>query len=114
MAKLEWGEKHGCDSCGCRFYDLMREPPTCPKCGTVAAPAESKPRRPAPKAKPPAPVAMDRGSKLVEIAAKDDPLEASGVIEDLAELDEDDKDDKDDKDVAAVVVSEVDEASEAL
>ena len=109
MAKPEWGEKHGCDSCGGRFYDLMRQPPTCPKCGTVAAPAESKPRRPAPKAKRPAP-AMERGPKLVETAAKDDPDKASGVIEDLAEVDEDDKDDKDG---AEVVAPEADEASEA-
>lgn len=108
MAKPEWGEKHGCDSCGGRFYDLMRQPPTCPKCGTVAAPAESKPRRTAPRAKPPAPAAMDGRPKLVEIAAKDDPDEASGVIEDLAELDEDDKD------VAEVVAPGIGEASEAL
>lgn len=34
MAKPEWGAKRICHSCGAPFYDLHREPPTCPKCGT--------------------------------------------------------------------------------
>ncbi|MCC7426447.1 MAG: TIGR02300 family protein [Alphaproteobacteria bacterium] len=34
MAKPEWGAKRTCVSCGARFYDLMRTPATCPKCGT--------------------------------------------------------------------------------
>ena len=54
MAKPEWGLKHGCDSCGTRFYDLTRAPAVCPKCGTVATVTESKPRRQAPKPRPPA------------------------------------------------------------
>lgn len=35
MVKLEWGTKRTCLSCGARFYDLQKVPPTCPKCGTV-------------------------------------------------------------------------------
>ncbi|WP_366654324.1 TIGR02300 family protein [Fodinicurvata sp. EGI_FJ10296] len=34
MAKPEWGAKRICYSCGARYYDMRREPPVCPKCGT--------------------------------------------------------------------------------
>jgi hypothetical protein len=32
MPKDEWGTKRLCPSCGSRFYDLMRDPMTCPEC----------------------------------------------------------------------------------
>lgn len=61
--KSERGTKRTCQSnaCGARFYDLNRDPITCPICGTiyemmtttavgaVAAAAEKAPRRPAKK-----------------------------------------------------------------
>lgn len=61
--KAERGTKRTCqsNSCGARFYDLNRDPITCPICGTiyemmtttavgaVAAPAEKAPRRTAKK-----------------------------------------------------------------
>ncbi len=36
MAKEVWGAKRVCQNlgCGARFYDLMRNPILCPKCGT--------------------------------------------------------------------------------
>ncbi len=34
MVKMEWGVKRICHSCGAPFYDLRRNPITCPKCGT--------------------------------------------------------------------------------
>ena len=33
MAKPEWGVKRVCPECATRFYDLTRDPATCPKCG---------------------------------------------------------------------------------
>ncbi len=33
MPKEEWGVKRVCPSCATRFYDLMRDPMTCPSCG---------------------------------------------------------------------------------
>jgi predicted nucleic acid-binding Zn-ribbon protein len=33
MPKDEWGTKRLCPNCGSRFYDLMRDPMTCPECG---------------------------------------------------------------------------------
>ncbi|GJE04397.1 MULTISPECIES: TIGR02300 family protein [Methylobacterium] len=35
MARPELGLKRQCMSCGAKFYDLNRDPATCPKCGTV-------------------------------------------------------------------------------
>ncbi|WP_299809345.1 TIGR02300 family protein [uncultured Roseibium sp.] len=35
MAKPELGTKRLCPSCGAKYYDLNRDPITCPKCGTV-------------------------------------------------------------------------------
>ncbi len=35
MAKPELGNKHQCQNCGARFFDLNKNPITCPKCGTV-------------------------------------------------------------------------------
>jgi uncharacterized protein (TIGR02300 family) len=35
VAKPELGAKRQCQNCGTKFFDLNREPITCPKCGTV-------------------------------------------------------------------------------
>lgn len=35
MAKPELGTKRLCPSCGAKYYDLNRDPITCPKCGSV-------------------------------------------------------------------------------
>jgi uncharacterized protein (TIGR02300 family) len=35
VAKPELGTKRLCASCGAKFYDLSKNPITCPKCGTV-------------------------------------------------------------------------------
>lgn len=35
MAKEEWGLKHTCPNCSTKFYDLLKEPIVCPKCGKI-------------------------------------------------------------------------------
>lgn len=46
MAKPEWGVKRTCPQCATRFYDLMRDPLTCPACGTTFDPtAVARPKR---------------------------------------------------------------------
>ena len=35
MSKPAWGTKRVCPSCGARFYDLRRDPITCPVCQAV-------------------------------------------------------------------------------
>ena len=32
LAKIEWGIKRICQACGALFYDLNKDPITCPKC----------------------------------------------------------------------------------
>jgi uncharacterized protein (TIGR02300 family) len=47
VAKPELGNKHQCQHCGTRFFDLNKTPITCPKCGAtfhVAPLARSAPR----------------------------------------------------------------------
>lgn len=38
MAKPEWGVKRICPSCSQRYYDMQKNPPTCPSCGTIFDP----------------------------------------------------------------------------
>ena len=38
MAKTELGGKHQCQNCGTKFFDMNKDPITCPKCGTVFQP----------------------------------------------------------------------------
>lgn len=33
MPKAEWGSKRTCLTCAARFFDLMKDPIVCPKCG---------------------------------------------------------------------------------
>ena len=35
VARPELGAKRHCSNCGAKYYDLNRDPITCPKCGTV-------------------------------------------------------------------------------
>ena len=93
MANSELGSKHLCTECGARFYDLGRQPPTCPKCDTVVA-AAPKPRpsrsRPTRAAKKPAPVeeaAVESDSpiedKPVKEASNDDDDENPAAVDEL-------------------------------
>ena len=35
MAKPDLGDKRQCLNCGTKFFDLNKDPITCPKCGTI-------------------------------------------------------------------------------
>ncbi|MDP6831767.1 MAG: TIGR02300 family protein [Alphaproteobacteria bacterium] len=97
VAKPEWGAKRTCLGCGAKFYDMGRNPITCPACDepfAVAAPSRSRrTRKEEPKAAEPAaaaaPVAVDDGA-----AADEDEVDAlAAEVEDLLDDDEDDEDD---------------------
>jgi hypothetical protein len=32
--KEKFGDRRTCYACGCKFYDMHRSPPTCPRCAT--------------------------------------------------------------------------------
>ena len=84
MAKPELGTKRQCLSCGAKFYDLGRDPITCPKCSAVFTPVVL-PRRSDAVAKP-----APEDEAEVEVAAADAPelvslddVEAEEVGKDL-------------------------------
>lgn len=106
MVKPEWGVKRTCHSCGAKFYDMRRDPVSCPKCGAVldlealskprrsraAAVAEPKAPKPAPKRVPAEAELAEAGEDLeveVEKGAEDEEEE---VLEDTSELGEDEDD----------------------
>lgn len=116
MAKPEWGVKRICPNCGARYYDMRKEPPVCPTCGTQFDPEallKSRRARPAPaddvkkSAQPPREDDVDAEiadeapdlEDAVEDDVGDDGLEEAGdagdddvLIEDTSELGEDDMD----------------------
>lgn len=90
MAKPELGTKRVCVSCGAKFYDLMKTPAICPKCGTEQPAELPRSRRPGGN------VVDDKRPK--KVAATDDvdvetePAEdeaEEGVLEDASELEDD-------------------------
>ena len=108
MSKPEWGTKRICQSCSAHFYDLGKEPITCPKCGANFDPeAMLKKSRRAPEkvvVVKPVPVAVEELPE-VEVDEVAEGEEDDAVIEDTSELGEDDEDiseaiekDDDDKD----------------
>ena len=80
MPKEEWGTKRLCPHCGTRFYDLQKDPMTCPACGSEFT-VES--------------LTQGRGRSLVsdKTAMKDEDQD-DDLIED--DLDDDDSGDLDD------------------
>ncbi|MEZ5778789.1 MAG: TIGR02300 family protein [Paracoccaceae bacterium] len=80
MPKDEWGVKRLCPHCASRFYDLQRDPMTCPECGHTFT-VES--------------LTSGRGRTMV--AEKTSKKDDEAVVEDLPDDDLDD--DSDDADI---------------
>ncbi len=90
MAKPELGLKRQCVACGTRFYDLMRSPAVCPKCGTEqpaemprlrrpgGAVPDARARKPAPAAEP----AMEEAEGVAEAEEDEEVLEDTSDLED--------------------------------
>jgi len=117
MSRTEWGVKRRCAACEAMFYDMLRDPINCPKCGALFradAPLARRPSKPAPKSRAPRarkeapPPTVDSGPP--EIAGR-----ATDVVEDIddpeveSEIDDDDEavpaeDDDEEEDAAAEIV----------
>ena len=52
MANPALGVRRRCEACGAPFYDLGRDPISCPKCGAVLVVEPVRPRRAARSARP--------------------------------------------------------------
>lgn len=96
MAKPEWGTKRVCQSCATVYYDMKKNPATCPKCGTKFDPEallKSRRGRALPEETKAAPEEVEAEVEELEI---DDVEEAEddeeAVIEDASELGEDEDD----------------------
>jgi uncharacterized protein (TIGR02300 family) len=91
MAKAELGLKRTCVACGAKFYDLMRSPVICPKCGTEQPAEQPRFRRPggaedrAKTKRPAAAPVLEEADLEVEVEEADD-----AVIEDADDLEGED------------------------
>ncbi len=123
MANPEWGTKRICQNCGTKFYDMQRDPITCPKCQTVFDPeAFLKTRRartPVLADKEAAPVAVAGSEADVEVEDAEileDEEEAAEAAEGAEEEDEDMIEDAselgEDEDDMAEVIENVDDEEE--
>ena len=91
MAKPDWGKKLTCPSCGARFYNLNKEPATCPKCeATVEIQPVLKPRRTPAEAPKPKKVVKKVSDDDVDALLDDD--DDDDLIEDTSDPDDDDDD----------------------
>ena len=90
MVKPELGTKRVCVACGARFYDLLKSPVVCPKCGTEQPADIPKPRRPGGNVtedkRPKKPAVADDAD--VEVEAVEDEAEED-VLDDAADLEDD-------------------------
>jgi len=94
VAKPEWGQKRTCSGCGLRFYDLIRDPITCPNCGEAVDPsAFSKTRRsrtaPAKPVVVTAPIAKGTTEPDEAAAVADDEENNNDILEDPSDISED-------------------------
>ena len=94
MVKPELGTKRVCVSCGTKFYDLLKVPAVCPKCGTEQPADQPRPRRgggnveeKARIKKVPAPGLEDADPDVEVEAAEEE--ESEDVLEDTSDLEDD-------------------------
>ena len=93
MAKPEWGTKRICQGCGQKFYDMKREPITCPSCGVAFDPnSVQRTRRPrGTPAKVVKPVVEPEEKEALEDEELDTMVEDDNdVIVETDDLDDDD------------------------
>ena len=116
MVKPEWGAKRVCHSCGAPFYDLHRDPISCPKCGAVYDPEailKSRRARPAVAEKEAEPAEAEEvetaETEETEAAESDDLEAADGDDEEDKELIEDASELGEDEDDMAEVIDNIDE-----
>jgi len=85
VAKAEWGLKRICPSCSARYYDMKKNPPVCPSCGT-AFDAEILMRSRRGRAAPEKKVAAAPEVVIEELPVAEGDEAEEAVIEDAEEL----------------------------
>ncbi len=108
MVKAELGTKRTCPSCSARFYDLLKNPIICPKCGVsfiaatllpskgdgAPAPVKARETQPAPSPEETAEVELVSLQDVEEDKADDDETAAVADV-DLGEEEAGDAEDED-------------------
>ena len=102
MVKAELGQKHTCQKCERRFYDLGNKPAVCPRCETVQRSPAAK-RRSEPRPAPDTPKEKEDKSMASQEAEIVDELDEEVDAEDADEFIEDTSDLQDDDDVKNVI-----------
>jgi uncharacterized protein (TIGR02300 family) len=90
VAKAEWGQKRICPNCASRYYDMKKNPPVCPSCGTAFDPEVTLRARRGRSAEKKAAVVPPPEAIIEEIPAAEAEEGEDAVIEDAEELGEDD------------------------
>ena len=112
MSKQEWGAKHLCPGCGAKFYDMGRNPISCPSCdkpATIASPRHSRRSRKDGLKEEPFPPS----NKKVGGTEGEEGI-ASGEVDELIDDDDDDDaiatlaDDSDDDDNDVLAEADID------
>jgi uncharacterized protein (TIGR02300 family) len=94
VVKAELGTKRTCPSCAARFYDLLKNPIVCPKCGVsfiAAAILPSKgdfPSAPVPQPKPREIVTDDVETADVELVSLEDAEEPDAADDETAGIED--------------------------
>ena len=81
MNKDKLGNKHLCSNCGTKFFDLKKEIPTCPNCGTEIV-IKTKPRL----GRPPLNKNIKKTGSVVEIKNEEKIKDNSVIEEDDIEI----------------------------
>ena len=133
MAKPELGTKRLCAGCGAKFYDLNKDPISCPKCGTVyevavvaprGRPEAAAVRAPAPEPEAAEPqeaefVSLEEADAEVEGGTKK-PADDTGEDVEVEEVEGDDDDDstfieetdEEDTDVSGIIGGDIENEEE--
>ena len=109
MARPELGLKRQCMSCGAKFYDLARDPATCPKCGAVYQVASVAPSRVAAPVVAARPQREEEDEEVETTDAETVSLEDVEAAESGTEATTDDADSSDDEPAADDTFLEEDE-----
>lgn len=94
MVKAELGTKRTCPSCAARFYDLLKNPVLCPKCGVSFIPAAilpskgDMPQAPVAQPKPREAVAEDAEPADVELISLEDAEEPDTADDETAGIED--------------------------
>lgn len=93
MAKPEWGTRYACFSCGCKFYDLNRREPLCPRCGIDQREAAQGARKPRPSRASKAPAEVETDTDTVDEPTEVEP-DQEEILDEGKEQEEEEEEEK--------------------